>query len=304
MRMRWMGLLVLAMGSSGCDGAEVLQPRDTRLYDHPLPIEERDGTLSLLHETGERLTVDADLSVTLDLGGSVVRLHEEGAFGAVQATRGTLDHPREGGRSIWASDGSRGFEEWIEVEAGRAVADRSIASWTLDEGVFRPVPGREGVHVILAGRPVAYVTAPAAFTRDGTPVSTRLAVENGSLALYVDARGAPVLVDPRWVATNRLHVVRNAFEGGNTAVAVNGLALIAGSSGDPSGETYDPATLVWSLTGPMIQSRSQHSVTNLADGRVLAVGGGFGSVLSEVFDPLTRTWSAAAAPFEERVGLR
>lgn len=67
----------------------------------------------------------------------------------------------------------------------------------------------------------------------------------------------------------------------------------------PDSETYDPATGEWTVAGAMSQRRSNHTLTLLADGRVLAVGGleilddGDYIPLSntEIFDPVTDTWS-------------
>lgn len=64
-------------------------------------------------------------------------------------------------------------------------------------------------------------------------------------------------------------------------------------------DTYDPATGKWTLAGAMSQHRSNHTLTLLADGRVLAAGGieflGEGDYVAlsttEIFDPDTNTWS-------------
>ncbi len=58
---------------------------------------------------------------------------------------------------------------------------------------------------------------------------------------------------------------------------------------------YDPATGAWSDSG-MIEARSQHTLTLLPDGRVLAVAGFSGVVplysSAEVYDPATNSWTA------------
>lgn len=62
-------------------------------------------------------------------------------------------------------------------------------------------------------------------------------------------------------------------------------------------------TPAWRKTGPMAQNRVYHTLTMLADGRVLAVGGEAtsdqtivktGVLPTEIWDPTTETWSAAA----------
>ena len=67
----------------------------------------------------------------------------------------------------------------------------------------------------------------------------------------------------------------------------------------PDSETYDPATGEWTAAGAMSQRRSNHTLTLLTDGRVLAVGGVNATdnddyaVLptTEIYDPATNTWS-------------
>ena len=67
----------------------------------------------------------------------------------------------------------------------------------------------------------------------------------------------------------------------------------------PVSETYNPESGEWTTTEAMLQRRSNHTLTLLPDGRVLAVGGvgPLGDddyvVLSttEIFDPVTNTWS-------------
>ena len=72
-----------------------------------------------------------------------------------------------------------------------------------------------------------------------------------------------------------------------------------------SAELYDPAKNSWSEAAPMTSSRSRHTATLLADGRVLVVGGlnvqllGGGLFVgkpsdAEVYDPLANRWSPTA----------
>ena len=91
-------------------------------------------------------------------------------------------------------------------------------------------------------------------------------------------------------------------------VLKNGKVLVAGTpSGTPGGPPgdpaksallYDPVKNAWDQTGPMITSRSLHSATLLADGRVLVAGGlgdaGFVNT-AELYDPTTGKWSPAGS---------
>ncbi|MFZ3495477.1 Kelch repeat-containing protein [Streptomyces sp. 5.8] len=73
---------------------------------------------------------------------------------------------------------------------------------------------------------------------------------------------------------------------------------------------YDPADGSWAPTGPLRQARRLHSLTVLADGRVLAVGGIPGPqaypppalTTVELYDPATRTWTPTGGLNEARYG--
>ena len=73
----------------------------------------------------------------------------------------------------------------------------------------------------------------------------------------------------------------------------------AAADNSPNSETYDPDTGEWTAVGAMTQPRSNHTLTLLPDGRVLAVGGlepqdgGDYTIHSttEIFDPVSNTWS-------------
>jgi hypothetical protein len=84
----------------------------------------------------------------------------------------------------------------------------------------------------------------------------------------------------------------------------DGRVLVAGGEGlapsEPplaSAEIFDPATDSWTATGAMTTARLGHTLTLLADGRVLAAGGMDGHDTSkplssaELFDPATGRWS-------------
>ena len=67
----------------------------------------------------------------------------------------------------------------------------------------------------------------------------------------------------------------------------------------------------WTATGAMLEARTNHTATQLVDGRVLVVGGmgtatgeGFANILSsaEVYDPSTGTWTTTGVMLGARAG--
>ena len=65
-----------------------------------------------------------------------------------------------------------------------------------------------------------------------------------------------------------------------------------------SAEIFDPATNAWTATGSMQRGRAGHTLTRLADGRILAAGGwtsgGFDNT-AEIYNPATGTWAFTAS---------
>lgn len=111
-----------------------------------------------------------------------------------------------------------------------------------------------------------------------------------------------------WTPTGSMTTARCC--GGNSFLTLlaDGRVLAAGAySGSanfivpngPAAEIYDPATGVWSPTGPMSSGRGGASYSLLADGRVLAAGGESGTAVylasAELWDPATGTWSPTAS---------
>jgi N-acetylneuraminic acid mutarotase len=119
------------------------------------------------------------------------------------------------------------------------------------------------------------------------------------------------LYDPAtstWSVTGQLNIARVDF---TATLLPSGKVLVAGgviSEPEPpdffaatsTAELYDPATGLWSPTGSMTTTRSDHSATLLQNGKVLVAGGGpdsdtFGSGSSELYDPATGAWSATGS---------
>ncbi|QXJ24628.1 hypothetical protein AGRA3207_005995 [Actinomadura graeca] len=109
------------------------------------------------------------------------------------------------------------------------------------------------------------------------------------------------LAEPTWLATN-------------TAVLLgDGTVLLAGGENarrDAYGgaSVYDPAANAWTATGALTATRRLHTLTRLADGRVLAAGGIGGPfstppgelATAEIYDPGTRTWTPTGSMVQAR----
>ena len=118
------------------------------------------------------------------------------------------------------------------------------------------------------------------------------------------------LYDPAtatWSSTGSLTTPRQFHR---SAILADGRVLVAGGLGMDgqggftplrSAEVYDPSTGRWTPAGNMSVARWSHSVTTLADGRVLVMGGTssagdteppLGS--AEIYNPTTNSWTRAA----------
>lgn len=108
-----------------------------------------------------------------------------------------------------------------------------------------------------------------------------------------------------WNAVSDMATPRNGHTG---TLLSDGRILVAGGFSDgsqlsvvsveTSAEIFDPSTRAWTLAGPMLQPRGNHTATLLPDGRVLVVGGHAGaSVLgsAEIYDPATDQWTSAGS---------
>ena len=161
-------------------------------------------------------------------------------------------------------------------------------------------------------------TLPAAFE------SPRAALLPDGRVVVADGAGAAVRANEgdTWTASVFAGVDPATVRlGGAELIALaDGTALLAGGSpytflNNPFAPTtqvfrLDPVANVWTAEGGMPTGRSAHTLTNLADGRVLAVGGSVGSLSPraptttigkvELYDPARKTWTATGALAQPR----
>lgn len=268
-----------------------------------------DAPLSDGH-AAERIEFPSDASATIRMvtAAGVLELVEDGAYGEVESLARAVGYRRDGGRSYWTTS-DRGFEEWLLVDAGRAFADRVVATWDVGHQRMRM---HEGAVLLVDSRgvPTMVVSAPIAWSRSGERVPAELRIVGERIALYVDADGDEVLVDPRFLPAGAMVVPRRHFGRDAAAKLPDGRVLVVGGyvpngSGPLSSiEIYDPTTNTWSAGPPMRLARAGHTTTSLPDGRVLVVGGFSGYAVdrpeAEVYDPATNTWSDAGAMLRAR----
>jgi N-acetylneuraminic acid mutarotase len=121
---------------------------------------------------------------------------------------------------------------------------------------------------------------------------------------------ASEIFDPgsgNWTPTGSLITPRQFHQG---VALADGRVLVTGGLGmDGNGgfatlssaEIYNPSTGSWSPAGSMSTPRYEHTLTALADGRILAVGGYASSAASatplaaaDVYDPVNNVWAPAS----------
>ncbi|WP_257453135.1 kelch repeat-containing protein [Archangium lipolyticum] len=113
--------------------------------------------------------------------------------------------------------------------------------------------------------------------------------------LYVPSRG-------QWESAGRLNQLRFNHA---AVLLLDGKVLVAGGGSEEYGggvlasaELYDPALGTWSFTGGMSTARRFHTLTLLANGKVLVTGGldasGARVSSAELYDPATGEWTAVA----------
>jgi large repetitive protein len=156
--------------------------------------------------------------------------------------------------------------------------------------------GRVLVSGGVLGRPDATIEGTLASVEVWDP-ATETFSSTGSMAEDRRNHTATLLPD------GRVLVVGGGQDSGMTMWAVADRSLA-------TAEIWDPATGLFSPTGPMADARQLHSATVLADGRVLVVGGSVrqedesetGVASAEIWDPASGLFTPAGSLVVERSG--
>jgi N-acetylneuraminic acid mutarotase len=131
-----------------------------------------------------------------------------------------------------------------------------------------------------------------------------LVVGGSSTGGMSDPLASAEVYDPTtatWSATGSMIEAR---VGPTATLLLDGTVLVAGGafsnlSGDAlaSAELYNSAGGTWTATAAMIETRSGHTATPLADGKVLVAGDGSGILhaSAELYDPSTKQWTTTAS---------
>lgn len=204
-----------------------------------------------------------------------------------------MAYRRARGSSFWTATPG-GVEEWLLLDAEAVQRGAPVAAWDVRGGALTE---REGVIEIAdaTGAARLRVTAPAAYAAGGREVRVRLTAVGERIALFVDAEGEQVLVDPEWTDAQNLAVGRRR----HTAVRFGAGVMVAGGYSGTSVlrdvELYDPETKWTSPAAPvnrMGSPRTEHAMVALEDGSVLVVGGNEGTARTSC---TTRTREAAGS---------
>ncbi|WP_437877508.1 Kelch repeat-containing protein [Sorangium sp. So ce513] len=231
-------------------------------------------------------------------GGFEIGVREIGAEGEGAVVEHAVAYRRQGGTSFWSAVDA-GYEEWLHLDAGVANGGAPVAEWEVDGATLRQQG--DAVEVVDdVGAARLRVTAPAAYASGGRPVEARLEVRGATIALWVDAGGEEVLVDPIWAPIGAMSAARANY----TATPLgNGMVLVVGGTGASgalgSAELYDPVSNTWWPAGTLATARYNHTATLLGNGKVLVVGGNANASVvhtsAELYDPASNTWTATGA---------
>lgn len=120
-----------------------------------------------------------------------------------------------------------------------------------------------------------------------------------------------------WTAAGELPSPRQWFSQGEAAVLLDDKTVLAAGgavlrdTSTAESLLFDPISATWTPTGDLGTARRVHTLTKLADGRVLAVGGMPGRLQhpfefldsAEIYDPEHRAWTPTTGPLHQARAL-
>lgn len=231
--------------------------------------------------------------------GFSVHVRERGLEGEAALVDGVVAYARDEGMSYWAS-APGGYEEWLHVNAGIATDKQPVATWDIAGG--QVVQAGDDVQILDEnGDMRLLVQAPVAHTISGKRIVPRLVADDSTLAIWVDAEGEEVLIDPSWTMGPNLSVARQTH---TATLLLNGNVLIAGGGNTSGGATvatcnlYDPVANTMGVAASMATPRQYFQAIRLQNGKVLAPGGmgnGVSLATAELYDPATNVWTSAGS---------
>lgn len=232
-------------------------------------------------------------------------------------------HVLVAGGNAGASSGAVSVAELYDVAAAKFARTGNLGEareghtlTTLKDGRVLAVGGlqsKDGTHS---------ATAEAFDPKAGTfaPIASKMSTPRAFHAAGTDSAGTTAFFAGGATATDKETATIEIFDVGKSTFSVgpttlahparalaaarlpNGQWLVTGGSNATDktladAQTYDPATGNVTKVAPMGTRRSGHTLTVLADGRILAIGGYSDSMtpakatnVMEVFDPATSTW--------------
>lgn len=316
--------LVSASGFVGCSSTELSpQPHDGEIAATKLGLAFPEQAARVL-EAGDELLVgpqgfvrapnvlprgavhaelprDGSHPIVLRSQGFELRVKQLGVDSEGVLAKRAVAYRRAGGTSYWTVS-AEGAEEWLDLSAEHVRSDLPVASWEIEGGVLRQ--HEDLIEVLDAkGRARMRVTAPVAYGKDNREIATRLEGQGTTLALYVDADGEDVLVDPHWtdarkMTTARVQHTMTLLSSGKVLV-VGGKSTTSDATALDTAEIYDPTVNTWTRTSSGLTARRAHTATLLENGKVLVVGGfptfpsgtGAATTSVQIYDPNGDSWS-------------